>query len=226
MSTIGWMLTRMILLRFAGILFVLASFVITLEVFTLVDDILQVRGGNLWAVPEYAWLMLPGTLSTFLPVSALLAILLTLVELTLKNELPAIWAAGVSPLRVVMMLMPVGLLLGGLHFLLNDQIAPRTEPQLAAWGIGEHGRKKLMVGERDPIWLRSGDDIMRAGASNRDRNRSWRRAPRSRATAAGCSTMSPCITPTRRCRTASTNSSIPAQCARRRRGCVRATRRR
>jgi lipopolysaccharide export system permease protein len=168
MSTIGWMLTRMILLRFAGILFVLASFVITLEVFTLVDDILQVRGGNLWAVPEYAWLMLPGTLSTFLPVSALLAILLTLVELTLKNELPAIWAAGVSPLRVVMMLMPVGLLLGGLHFLLNDQIAPRTEPQLAAWGIGEHGRKKLMVGERDPIWLRSGDDIMRAGTSNRD----------------------------------------------------------
>ena len=168
MTVIGWMLTRMILLRFAGIVFLLASFVITLEVFTLVDDILKARQGDPWAVAEYAWLLLPGTISTFLPVSALLAILLTLVELSIRNELPAIWAAGVSPLRVVMMLLPVGLLLGGLHFLLNDQIAPRTEPQLAAWGIGEHGRKRLMVGERDPIWLRAGNDIMRASASNRE----------------------------------------------------------
>jgi lipopolysaccharide export system permease protein len=168
MTIVGWLLTRMIISRFLGILLGLSIFVITLEVFTLVDDILALRQGNPWAVAEYAWLLVPGTFSTFLPVSALLAILLTLVELSIRNELPAIWAAGVSPLRVVMMLMPLGLLLGGLHFLLNDQVAPRTEPQLAAWGIGEHGRKKLIVGERDPIWLRSGNDIMRAGSSNPD----------------------------------------------------------
>ncbi|MFO1090506.1 MAG: LptF/LptG family permease [Hyphomicrobiales bacterium] len=168
MTIVGWLLTRMILFRFVGILFVLSFFVITLEVFTLVGDILELKNGDPSAVLQYAWLLLPGTLSTFLPVSALLAILLTLVELSIKNELPAIWAAGVSPLRVVMMLLPVGLLLGGLHFLLNDQLAPRVETQLATWGIGEHGRKKLIVGEHDPIWLRAGNDIMRAGTSNTD----------------------------------------------------------
>jgi lipopolysaccharide export system permease protein len=42
---------------------------------------------------------------------------------------------------------------------------------LRNWGIADYGEKKLKIGERDPIWLRSGNDIMRAASANRDASR-------------------------------------------------------
>ena len=113
MSIIGWMLSRMILMRFLAFLVGITGFVITLQVFTLVDDILKAGGNKLIAVAEYALLLWPVTAATFVAVCALLAVLLTLVELSARNELAAIWGTGVSPYRLVLMLMPVGLTLGG-----------------------------------------------------------------------------------------------------------------
>jgi len=166
MTIIGWMLSRMILMRFLAFLVGITGFVITLQVFTLVDDILKAGGDKLIAVAEYALLLWPVTAATFVAVCALLAVLLTLVELAARNELAAIWGTGVSPYRLVLMLMPVGLTLGGLQFLIVDQAVPRVTPALVDWGIGDYGKKKLAVGEGDPIWLRSGNDILRAGKAN------------------------------------------------------------
>lgn len=166
MTVIGWMLTRMMIVRFLFILFGISVFVITLEVVTYVKEILQL-GGGLGIVLEYAALRAPAILSTFLPISALLAILLVLMELIYRNEISAIWAAGASPFRLVVMLAPFALLAGGIHFLLNDQGVPRTSPQLREWGIGDYGEKKLRAGgERDPLWMRAGPDILRANSAN------------------------------------------------------------
>lgn len=164
--TIAWMLTRMILVRFALILFGISAFVILLDVATYAEEILKLRHEDPWSLLQYAGLLLPKTLSTFLGMSVLLALLLTLTELSYRNELTAIWAAGVSPLRVMAMLLPVGLLLGGCNFLLNDIAVPRAAPVLHNWGIGEYGSKQLKVGEKDPIWMRSGNDVLRAASSN------------------------------------------------------------
>ena len=166
MTIIGWMLSRMILMRFLAFLIGITGFVITLQVFTLVDDILKVGGNKLIAVAQYALLLWPVTAATFVAVCALLAVLLTLVELSARNELAAIWGTGVSPYRLVLMLMPIGLTLGGLHFLIVDQAVPRVTPALVEWGIGDYSKKKLAVGEGDPIWLRSGNDILRAAKAN------------------------------------------------------------
>lgn len=166
MTIIGWMLSRMILMRFLAFLIGITGFVITLQVFTLVDDILKVGGNKLIAVAHYALLLWPVTAATFVAVCALLAVLLSLVELSARNELAAIWATGVSPYRLILMLMPVGLTLGGLHFLIVDQAVPRVTPALVDWGIGDYGKKKLAVREGDPIWLRSGNDILRAAKAN------------------------------------------------------------
>jgi lipopolysaccharide export system permease protein len=171
MSIIGWMLSRMILMRFLAFLVGITGFVITLQVFTLVDDILKAGGNKIIAIPEYALLLWPVTAATFVAVCALLAVLLTLVELSARNELAAIWGTGVSPYRLVLMLMPVGLTLGGLHFLIVDQAVPRVTPALVDWGIGDYSKKKLAVGEGDPIWLRSGNDILRAGKANASASR-------------------------------------------------------
>jgi lipopolysaccharide export system permease protein len=166
MTIIGWMLSRMILMRFLAFLIGITGFVITLQVFTLVDDILKVGGNKLIAVAHYALLLWPVTAATFVAVCALLAVLLSLVELSARNELAAIWATGVSPYRLILMLMPVGLTLGGLHFLIVDQAVPRVTPALVDWGIGDYGKKKLAIREGDPIWLRSGNDILRAAKAN------------------------------------------------------------
>jgi lipopolysaccharide export system permease protein len=166
MTIIGWMLSRMILMRFLAFLIGITGFVITLQVFTLVDDILKTGGNQLMAIAHYALLLWPVTAATFVAVCALLAVLLTLVELSARNELAAIWGTGVSPYRLILMLMPIGLTLGGLHFLIVDQAVPRVTPTLVDWGIGDYKRKKLAVGEHDPIWLRSGNDILRAAKAN------------------------------------------------------------
>lgn len=164
--TLAWMFSRMVFVRFALILFGMSTFVITLEIITYVDDILKLNDDRLWSLGYYALLRLPATLSTFMAICALLALLLTLTELSYRSEMVAIWAAGGSPLRIMAMLLPLGLFLGGVNFVINDLAIPRAAPVLHEWAIGDYGKKQLALGEKDPIWMRSGNDILRAADSN------------------------------------------------------------
>lgn len=167
MKIIGWMLTRMLLIRFIFILLGISVFVITLDVVTYSREILALRNGDFSAIFSYFLYRTPATLATFLPISVLIALLLVLMELSYRNEMPAIWSSGISPFRIVLMLLPFAVFAGGLHFLLNDQAVPRAAPTLREWGIGDYGEKKLKVGgERDPIWMRAGRDILRAASAN------------------------------------------------------------
>jgi lipopolysaccharide export system permease protein len=162
------MLTRMIFVRFAAILFGVSLFVITLEIVAYAKDILDLSGGSPAIIGKYLLMRAPGTLSTFLPMSMLLAILLALTELSYRNEIAAFWASGISPWRIILMLLPLALMAGGMNFLLSDQAVPAAAPQLREWGIADYGEKKLELGERDPIWMRAGSDILRAESANAD----------------------------------------------------------
>ena len=168
MSSIGWMLTRMILVRFIPILIGVSLFVLTLEAVSYAKEILALDKGNLTILFQYMFYRAPSELATFLPMSLLLAVLLTLTELSYRNEIAAIWATGTSPLRLIFMLLPIAFLTGGLQFLLSDQGVPSAAPQLNAWGIADYNEKKLKLGENDPIWMRSGTDILRAATANPD----------------------------------------------------------
>jgi lipopolysaccharide export system permease protein len=118
------------------------------------------------AVLIYFVLKLPVTMTRFIPISSLLAILLTFTELSYRNELSAIWNAGVSHLQLIIALLPLGLFLGGVNFLINDQAIPRVTPTLHEWGIGDYGKKRLNLSKNDPLWMRAGNDIVRAAKSN------------------------------------------------------------
>jgi lipopolysaccharide export system permease protein len=168
MKILAWMLTRMIATRFLAIMFAISIFVLTLELLTYSKDILALRPGDMSIMLEYLVARLPRVLSTFLPISMLLAMLLTLTELSYRNEITALWAAGLSPVRLVVQLLPLAFLAGGLQFLLNDQAIPEAAPLLREWAIGDYGSEKLKVGEKDPIWMRAGTDILRAGSANAD----------------------------------------------------------
>jgi lipopolysaccharide export system permease protein len=166
MKQIGLMITKMVLIRFLVIVFGISVFVLTLEVIAYVNEILAIHDRALWGLGEYALMRLPSVLSTFIGMSMLLALLLTLSELSYRGELVSIWSSGVSPVRLMVMLMPLGIILGAANFFLNDKAIPAAEPYLQEWGIGDYGAKKLKVSEKDPIWMRSGADILRAERSN------------------------------------------------------------
>jgi lipopolysaccharide export system permease protein len=67
---------------------------------------------------------------------------------------------------LIIALLPLGLFLGGVNFLINDQAIPRVTPTLHEWGIGDYGKKRLNLSKNDPLWMRAGDDIVRAAKSN------------------------------------------------------------
>lgn len=171
MKIVAWMLMRMIAVRFFTILFGVSIFVLSLDVVAYAKEILALGSGGIGIVAQYMLMRAPSTLATFLPISMLLALLLVLTELSYRNEIPALWSGGLSPFRIIVMLLPLGFLAGGLHFLLTDRAIPAAAPVLREWGVGDYGEKKLKLGERDPIWMRSGSDILRAGAANPDSTR-------------------------------------------------------
>jgi len=166
MKQIGLMITKMVLVRFLTILIGISIFVATLEIVAYVDEILTLNDRRLSSLAEYGMLRLPSILSTFIGMSTLLALLLTLSELSYRGELVPIWASGVSPFRVMVMLTPLAIILGAANFFINDRAVPLAEPVLHSWGIGDYGSKKLKVGADDPIWMRSDNDILRAVSSN------------------------------------------------------------
>ncbi len=166
MNAIARYISKMVLLRFIGIALGVSIFVLTLEVVAYSKEILSLDRSAAFAVGNYMLHRAPTVFSTYIPISVLLAMLLALTEMTYRNEIVAIWAGGISPVRILIYLLPVALLCGVVQFLLLDRAIPVAAPQLSSWAIGDYGVDKLKVGERDPIWLRSGNDIVRAAFAN------------------------------------------------------------
>ena len=166
MKILSVMLTRLFIVRFIAILLGVSVFIVTLDAIAWSGEILALKANTVSAVIYYALLRLPEIMSSFIAISTMLAMLLMLSELGVHSELIMIWGAGLSPFKMIIMLAPVALLVGSLHFLLEDRAVPYTARILHEWGIGDYSRKKLNIGEKDPIWLRQGRDIMHARKSS------------------------------------------------------------
>lgn len=168
MKIIGWMLVRMVTIRYIAILLGISFFVLSLDLLTNAKELQELRPGDTGILFDYMFYRAPSIIQNYMGISILLAMLLSLTELSYRNEMVAIWAAGLSPFRLLVMLLPLAFLAGGLQFVLSDSAIPATTPQLRDWGIGDYGADKLKVGEKDPIWMRAGPDILRAGSANAD----------------------------------------------------------
>jgi lipopolysaccharide export system permease protein len=171
MTIIARMVSRMVLVRFLAVLIGITIFVLSLESVSYSKEILALQPGSPLIVLHYMLMRAPATLSTFLPMSFLIALLLTLTELSLRNEIVSVFAAGVSPVRLVFMLMPAVALVGGINWLLLDRAVPYAAPTLRNWAVADYGEKKIRISENDPLWLRNGNDVLRAEkASANSRN--------------------------------------------------------
>lgn len=75
---------------------------------------------------DYIRFELPEFIYYCLPVTALMAALLTLGLLTKSNEITAMKACGISLYRAVLSLMLLAILIGGLAFQIQDSVLPRS----------------------------------------------------------------------------------------------------
>jgi len=155
--------TRIFLARFLLILFAIAIFVLGFELIEVSKEILV---DSDWRAPlVYAYLRLPFFLAQLLPIASLLAALLTFGELLRHREMIAVWNAGLSPFGTIWLLLPLGIALGVLQFVLNDQILPPSAERLRDWGVGDFARGVALGDETNGVWLLSGNDIVRLPAS-------------------------------------------------------------
>lgn len=168
MSTLSIMLSRLFILRFAILLIGVTFFILTLDIVTYADDILAINKGDVSTIWHYALLRIPGIASQFVLISILIALLMMLTEISKNSELVAIWGAGASQFRIIVALLPVAIFLGIFTFILVDRAVPLAAPTLHKWAIGDYSNKKLSIGAKDPIWMRSGPDIIRAVSTNED----------------------------------------------------------
>ena len=165
MSTLAVYLSRMLLARFALLLFGLTAFLLALDLMANGNSILA-KGDGADALLRYVALRSPIVVSDLIKISCLLAGLLTFASLIRHNELTAIWDAGVSQFGLFLRLLPLGVLLGGLQFAVNDLAVPVGVEGLRQWGIGDYGRPQDSDTTEGVTWIHVGTDIVRVPDTN------------------------------------------------------------
>jgi lipopolysaccharide export system permease protein len=133
MSTAGRYASLSLLSHLALTLSGFVAFLLLLDLMNRGDEVVQRHGKSALALAKYAALRLPDLASFILPFAVLIAALLMLAKLARNNEIMALKASGLSFYRLLLSLVPAALLVGILHFLLNDQVVPRTARILQQW---------------------------------------------------------------------------------------------
>jgi lipopolysaccharide export system permease protein len=157
-SIIGRYVARHLLGRFALLLLGLATLMLLLEFLADSDQVIAASDHAIKALALYMILRMPDILAQLIPVAALLAGLLTFAELARHSELTAIYAGGLSKVRLAIAIAPVVVLIGGFQLLIEDQARPAALKELRAWGMGDYDPEDE---EAAVTWLRRGSEILR-----------------------------------------------------------------
>ncbi len=168
MSVLTRYLTRLILIRFALLLFGMTAFLLGLDLMVNANRVVDGESEPLSALTRYSLLRLPIVISDLIKIAALLAGLFSLMTLIRSSELTAIWNSGVSQFSLVRRLFPLIVLLGGLQFVVDDQLVPGRVSELQEWGVVQGLGKRDRNSSRDVLWIHVGNDILRIPSANID----------------------------------------------------------
>ncbi len=89
------------------------------------------RGLEWSIILEFMIYSFPHIVALTFPMAILVAVLYAFSEMTGENEIAAIAAGGIHPLRLMVPLLSVGVLLSLLMFLFNDQVLPESNHRLS-----------------------------------------------------------------------------------------------
>lgn len=90
------------------------------------------KGLGMQIMGEFMLLSLPHIVALTFPMSILVAVLYTFSDLTAQNEITAIAAGGVRPVRLLFPLLAVGMGMSALMFYFNDRVLPESNHQLSS----------------------------------------------------------------------------------------------
>lgn len=149
-------LSRLFLVRLVAATLALAGLLQLVEIMDKADEILA-RGLGVAGMVRFAFYRLPLLLGPVQPIAVLIAALLTWGALARRGEIAALRAAGVSVARLVAWLMPAGLAVSALVFVLSDRVAPIADAAFARWW------RATALAEASPggrLWFRDGMDVV------------------------------------------------------------------
>jgi lipopolysaccharide export system permease protein len=164
-SILGVYMSRIFLARLLLILFSLAAIAILLDLMANGDDILETGNDVAKLLAKYALLRLPVVLSQIIPITVLLAALLTFAGLARHSELTAILGAGLSPFKQLGALLPAVVLVGVVQFVIEDRAVPSATGALRDWGVGDYGDFAARDAN-DMTWFRQGDNFVRVNRTS------------------------------------------------------------
>ena len=156
-------LSIMYLARFGFLLIGIAVFILSLDLVTSAEKIVERSDGNILAVAKYAALRLPQIISETIKYSCLFAVLLTLMSLMRHNQLAPIWGGGISQFGVLWRLTPVALAIGVFQFSIDDAVVPGANAALQEWGVVEQDtmQAKNAKAPNSATWIKVDNDIVR-----------------------------------------------------------------
>jgi len=133
MSTAGNYASRSLFAHLAVTLSGFVAFLLLLDLMNRGDDVIALHGKSALALAKYAALRVPDFATFIAPFAVLIASLLMLSKFARSNEIMALKASGMSFYHLLWNLLPAALLVGALHFVVSDQVVPRTARILQQW---------------------------------------------------------------------------------------------
>jgi len=126
------------------------------------DEVLDRHPRDAGAVVEYAIWRLPELAVFLIPFSVLMAALLSLAKFERSNETLALKSAGAPYYQILLAFLPAVGLVAVLHFVLTDQLVPRSIDHLMAKNL--YVDKKAKKDEEDQrVWVQDGNLIVEVG---------------------------------------------------------------
>lgn len=164
-------LSSMLLKRTFATLLVLIGLLQIVDLFDATSEVLE-RGLGLGGIIEYEFLRLPVMIEQIVPVSVLIGALTVFTGLARNSEMAALRSTGTTIYRIVAMLLPAAALVAVLHFILADQIAPRSQQAYTLWWNSHpplhQSQEDAAKSKPKPQWFRTGSYLVHADSASPD----------------------------------------------------------
>lgn len=170
LNRIDFYTTKLFWGYFIGALIVFVTIFVAVDAMSTMVNYRDVAGS---ALLRYYIYSLPDFVSKTLPVSCLIAMVLTLSNLNNNNELVALYAAGMSLIRISLPMLLSVFIISTVFYFIGDNIAPSMSRQRNYVFYTEIKKRPELysVAKTDRIWYRSKNSIFNLQTLNPEASR-------------------------------------------------------
>ncbi|TPW29938.1 LptF/LptG family permease [Pararhizobium mangrovi] len=140
-----------------GVTLMLAAIGQVVDLFDTADNILE-TGTGIGGFAFYLVMTLPTLLDQLIPIGTLIATLFVVSILARNNEATAMRAAGLSPGRVAVCLLPAAIGLALVHFAVLEGLTQPAEQHVAQWWANHLSDPGARANE--PVWLKVDGNVV------------------------------------------------------------------